>query len=188
MKHMWKLLLVAYMLGKDKLLEVLYLFNNKSLYTCSDYEYFSRNGYYEAKRLSNFIINCFPKSLQDYISRYVRVFVSDDTPNEQKLAAHLIDNLDPFLTFADACAEHLPSVKDQAKYYKYRRLVHSKLYDLQNIAIEKYSVETFSVYDALKKSLIEFTSVYPIKRFSIYSVYNELKTFLKTIPPELRKS
>lgn len=139
-------------------------------------------------------LSCYGKKIVEYIMLYLIVIIYFDEdlnpiiPTEQKVAAHMLKNLDTLIDFCEACKERLPSVKEQEKFFRYRMQVRHNLGSLREKILKRFpEVESGVLLKVTERAVEVYKQFYPIKEFNIFSVYGKLRNLLRKLPPDLVK-
>lgn len=199
MKRLLHLLVLIYTVaGGDKVREVLEVISDPDSYTptVDDLEYVKKYGGCIISSLIKskikVVLSRYPKSVVEYICRYALVIVHYDEdlnpiiPAQQRIAAHLLENFNTLISFCETCKKHLPSIKEQIKFFKYRLQISSRLKTVEESIFRRFpEVDMSTVYDVSEQSRRLFNQSYPIRKLNIFDVYSELKYLLKTLPPDL---
>lgn len=206
MKRLLQFIVLVYMLSnKDKVKEVLDILNDTDNYRPTGSE---REWLLKAKEnswglyISSDIIeekikeslSCYGKKIVEYIMLYLIVIIYFDEdlnpiiPTEQKVAAHMLKNLDTLIDFCEACKERLPSVKEQEKFFRYRMQVRHSLGSLREKILKRFPEVGWDIaFNVQEDAVMLYRKAYPIKKFNIFNVYGKLRNLLRKLPPDLVK-
>jgi len=184
--------------NKDKVKEVLDILNDTDNYrpTGSERERLlkakenSRELYTTAELIKDRVkdtLSSYGKKIVEYIMLYLED-LNPIIPTKQKVAAHMLKNLDTLIDFCEACKERLPSVKEQEKFFRYRMQVRHSLGSLREKLLKRFpEVGSYALLEVTERAVEVYKQFYPIKEFNIFSVYGKLRNLLRKLPPDLVK-
>lgn len=206
MKRLLQFIVLVYMLSnKDKVKEVLEIISDPDNYrpTYPEKEWLleqKEHGwelYTTAELIKDRVkdtLSSYGKKVVEYIMLYLLITIYFDEdfnpiiPAEQKVAAHLLKNLDTLADFCEACKEHLPSVREQEKFFRYRMQVFDSLESLRNKILKRFPEVGWDIaFNVQEDAVMLYRKAYPIKKFNIFNVYGKLRNLLRKLPPDLVK-
>ena len=192
LKDILKLLAIVYVTDKNKSKQVLTCLSDVSNYILNKEETIKEDAPHQPERLRNSIYELVPGNTPSYYSPVIAVvpYISYDKKLKPK-AVTLTKTATVMLKNYNRLEKKLVALLEACEYYassyvrfeQYKDSVLSNFFVLPIAATSKEFPEVplkkhICIYSKIEKELIE---LYPLKRFSVFDVYYELKEVLRIV-------